>query len=60
MKYEKTNEKIEQFTELFANAMAVTAIVFVLPSFIYTMVNYYLLDSGEESFLLLFPSWFVL
>lgn len=58
--YKNANDKIEQITGFFGYALTVTNIILLLPALLYTVVNYYFLDSGKESFFLFFPTWFVL
>lgn len=58
--YKDTRVKIEKLSELFAHAMFVTSITSMVPSLLYTIVAYYILDLGKESFVVFFPTWFVL
>lgn len=57
--YKSTNNKIERSIEIFAHAMYTTVVIIMLPSLLYTVVNFYLLDAGRESFFLFYPTWFV-
>lgn len=57
--YKDANEKIERFSEIFAYVLGWSAVILLLPPLLYTVVNYYVLDSGKESFILFFPAWFV-
>lgn len=57
--YKNTNETIENITEFFAYALVVSIAIFLLLPLFYTIINYYILDSGKESFFLVFPTWFV-
>ena len=57
--YMDANDTIEKYTKLFAQLMFVTTIIFMLLPLLYTIVSYFILDSGEESFFLFFPTWFV-
>lgn len=59
MVYRNTNEKIERFTEFYGYVMIVANIIYTLIPLLYTTVNYYVLDSGKESFFLFSPTWFV-
>lgn len=59
MLYGDTNKKIERFTQYFGYVVVVDTTILVLPSLLYTIVNYYFLDSRTESFLLFSPTWFV-
>ena len=58
--YTDANDKIEQITKLFAQAMFVSTIIFMIPPLLYSMVSYYVLNLGTESFILFGPAWFVL
>lgn len=60
MFYKDANEKIERFTQFFAYITVVATNILVLPSIFYTVVSYYFLDAGEESFFLFSPTWFVI
>lgn len=53
------NEKIEQITTFFGYALVATIIIIALPTMCYSIVCYFALDLGTESFLLSFPTWFV-
>lgn len=57
--YRDANENIERFSKIFAYALSISAIILLLPPLLYTIVNYYVLDTGKESFILFFPTWFV-
>lgn len=57
MVYRNTNEKIERFTEFYGCVLGVTDIIYTLIPLIYSIVSYYILDSGRESFFLFSPTW---
>lgn len=57
--YKNTIEKIERITEIGTYGFSVSAIGLVLPTLLYTIVSYYILDLGKESYILLIPTWFV-
>lgn len=58
--YKNANENIEWISELFANLVFAVAIIVVFLPLLYTAINYCVLESGAESFILFFPAWFVL
>lgn len=60
IEYEDLNEKIERSTRLFAYCFFPTGPTITVPAFIYTVVKYFILDSGPESFFLMFPAWSVI
>lgn len=57
--YKNTIEKIERIAEIGTYGFSVSNICLVLPTLLYTIVSYYILDLGKESYILLFPTWFV-
>lgn len=58
--YKNANETIERYTKIFTSILFVNTVILLLPPLVYSMVNYYFLDTGKESFFLFFPAWFVL
>lgn len=58
--YKAANEKIERTSQAFIHFMLVnTTILMLVPLFI-SVLNFYCLDAGKESFFLFFPTWFVI
>lgn len=55
---ENTIGKIERLIELFAYACDVCACICTILPFVYSNVNYFILDAGKESFFLPGPMWF--
>lgn len=57
--YKKFSERLELLTTVltYANLCAVSSCMF--PPLPYTLTRYYILDLGEKSYYLLYPSWFV-
>lgn len=45
--------------EFLVYACSANSISLLLPFLFYTLMKYYILDSGKESFFLFFPTWFV-
>lgn len=58
--YTDANERIEHISKLFAYAVATVVTFATLLPLPYTIVNYYVLDLGMESFILFFPTWFAI
>ena len=58
MVYKDANQKIEQITKLFAYGVLLTKFNFMMPA-LFTIFYYNILDLGEESFILIFPAWYV-
>lgn len=59
MLYQIINEKIENLTNMFAKAFYQLYFCLVVPYLVYTMVDYYFIDSVEKSFYFFYPTWFV-
>lgn len=57
--YRTLIEKIERLTNIFGMAMMITLLFLALPIFLYTIINYFIFDLGDESFILFFPAKFV-
>lgn len=57
--YEDTNEKIERLTEWFIYSLLASVFLYMIPILIYAIVNYYILNLGENSFFLVVPTWLV-
>lgn len=57
--YRDTNRKIERITKYITNAVITSNSIFVPLPLVYTIVNYYFLDSGKDSFYLISSAWFV-
>lgn len=57
--YKNANEQIERIMEFLVYACSANSISLLLPFLFYTLMKYYILDSGKESFFLFFPTWFV-
>lgn len=59
MAYKELNVKIEKLSEWFFYAILATVLSYVLFPISYTIIAYFMLDSGVESFLLYPPTEFV-
>lgn len=57
--YRKLIEKIELFTKYFFIVMCVTFVSAVFSALPYTIVRYYVLNMGKNSFYLFAPAWSV-
>lgn len=57
MIYRDINEKIEQLTNIFAKAFYQLYFCLVVPYMVYTMIDYYVLDTVEKSFYFFYPTW---
>lgn len=57
--YKIANAKIELISKLFAYAMFVNGMMILMPPLLYSIIKYYFLNSGAESFFLFFPAWLV-
>lgn len=58
--YRAVTEKIDRFNEFLGYCLLTTLFSLMAPVLIYTIINYYVFDSKEASFLLYMPGWFVL
>lgn len=58
--YNELIRKIERFSELFCSVLVISIVLQYWTSLPNTYVKYYILDMGEDSFILLGPNWFVL
>lgn len=57
--YKELNDKIEFFNKFFYVAMITTLIVFFFAVLPLSLVRYYILDMGKDSFYFLARFWFV-
>lgn len=48
------NETIDRYTKIFTTILFVNTVVPLLPPLLYSMINYYFLDTEKESFFLFF------
>lgn len=54
--YQKSNEKTEKLCVLFCIAVMTTGFIGILQSLIQSIINYYVLNLGEQSFSLALPA----
>lgn len=59
LRYAKLNETIEQLSKFGCTALLFSLVIFLFPPLIFTAINYYIFDLGEESFYLFFPFGYV-
>lgn len=57
--YQESIEIFEKLSEWFCYALICTLVTICIPPMIYTYVNYFISDLGNESYFLFFPAWFV-
>lgn len=57
--YRQLSEKLELLCRFFSIAFIATHQFVMLTVFLYTVINYYILDTGDESFVLFYPATYV-
>lgn len=57
--YRVTNGKIERASQVLTHFMLANTVIMMLLPLVFSVVNIYFLDAGEESYFVFFSTWLV-